>query len=63
MIIPVLFWIAAFVGIGLLIKMLAASQPGGTANKSALEILSERYAKGEIDRDEYLLRKRDITGG
>lgn len=28
----------------------------------ALRLLDERYAKSEIDRDEYLRRKRDILG-
>jgi len=29
---------------------------------SGLEVLEERYARGEINRDEYLQKKRDITG-
>jgi len=27
-----------------------------------LDVLEERYARGEINRDEYLEKKRDITG-
>jgi putative membrane protein len=27
-----------------------------------LDVLEERYARGEINRDEYLQKKRDITG-
>lgn len=29
---------------------------------SALDLLEERYARGEIQRDEYLQKKRDILG-
>ncbi len=35
--------------------------PGGTSR--ALEIPEERYARGEIDRDEFLRRRQDIVGG
>jgi putative membrane protein len=27
-----------------------------------LDVLEERYARGEINRDEYLQKRRDITG-
>jgi putative membrane protein len=38
---------------------------GGSDEKSpsALDLLNERYARGEIDRDEYLERKKDILEG
>ena len=29
---------------------------------SGLAILEERYARGEIDRDEYLMKKQDLAG-
>jgi putative membrane protein len=34
---------------------LAGNQPG-----SSLEVLEERYARGEINREQYLQKKRDI---
>lgn len=36
---------------------------GGPATKSALQVLEERYARGEIDREEFLQRKQDLLGG
>ena len=32
------------------------------ARPAALDTLEQRYAKGEIGREEYLEKKRDITG-
>jgi putative membrane protein len=45
-----------------LIRWLQA-QPGsnqGTRGKTPFEIVQERYARGEIDRDEYEQKKRDL---
>jgi putative membrane protein len=38
-----------------------AAGPAG-ASPEAQRILEERYAKGEINHDEYLERKKDLTG-
>jgi putative membrane protein len=37
--------------------------PAGPAPKSALQVLEERYARGEIDREEFVQRKQDLLGG
>jgi putative membrane protein len=37
-------------------------QPFTVHRPPALDVLEERYARGEIDRDEYLQKKRDLTG-
>jgi putative membrane protein len=40
--------------------------PGGGAPgpqaRTARDVLDERYARGEIDREEYLRRRQDISG-
>ena len=36
---------------------------GGPAPKGALQVLEERYARGEIDREEFVQRKQDLLGG
>lgn len=36
--------------------------PASSAPRTARELLDERYARGEIDREEYLRRRQDISG-
>ena len=57
-----LVWGLIIVGIVVLVKWLM-SQSAGEKNrrdKTALEILQERYARGEIEREEYEQKKRDL---
>jgi putative membrane protein len=62
-----LFWLLVIAGIVLLVIWLfrqgtpAAAGPGGSSAR-ALDILRERYARGEISRDEYEQMRRDIEG-
>lgn len=63
-IIMAVFWIAVIVGIVFLIRWLALSMRTGshgtTPGDSALEILKKRYAGGEINKEEFEAKKRDL---
>ena len=58
-----LFWALLILGIFAIIKWLAgeASNRGAPAQKNALQILEERYARGEIEREEFEQKKRDLS--
>lgn len=58
----VLFWVLVILGVAALIKWLAAGGAGEQrpSGKTALQILEERYARGEIGREEFEQKKRDI---
>jgi putative membrane protein len=64
-IIMVAFWIAVIVGIIFLIKWVVISMGTGgrvaRSGDSALEILKRRYARGEIDKEEFKEKKKDLT--
>ncbi len=54
-----LFWIALIVGGVLMVKWLMG-QGGASRGDSALEILKKRYARVEINKEEFEERKRDL---
>ena len=64
-IIMVVFWIAVIVGIIFLIKWLVISTGTGgriaRSEDSALEILKRRYARGEINKEEFEEKKKDLA--
>ncbi|MBU4056560.1 SHOCT domain-containing protein [Patescibacteria group bacterium] len=57
--IMIVFWIIVVLGAIALIKWLIKELKGGDAGK-ALDILKERYAKGEISKEEYDAKKKDL---
>ena len=62
----ILFWILIIVVVVLLVRGLGGGSTSGgrydADDKSPLDILRERYARGEIDHDEFERRKRDLRG-
>ncbi|HXJ02319.1 MAG TPA: SHOCT domain-containing protein [Micropepsaceae bacterium] len=61
-----LFWLlvllllfAALVGV---FRRSGGMHDWGERRSTGLAILEERYARGEIDREEYLQKKQDILG-
>ncbi|MCM8745980.1 SHOCT domain-containing protein [Thermomicrobium sp. CFH 73360] len=61
--IGILSWLALLIAVVLLVVWLArriGSEPIGTPSKRARDILDERYARGEITREQYLEMRRDL---
>jgi putative membrane protein len=58
-------WIIGLIVIIAIIWLIVKSVNAGSndqpiRNKSALDILKERYARGEIDKEEFERRKKDL---
>ncbi len=62
----IVFWLLVIAGIIFLARYLVRRQENGDHHhhyeKTALDILHERYAKGEIGKEEYEDKKKDILG-
>ena len=60
----ILFWVLIILVIVLLIRGIRTSKrsgrEAGPAAESALDILKKRYARGEINKEEYLEKKKDV---
>jgi putative membrane protein len=64
--IHILVWIVVIVAVvALVVWLVRWVGPAHRAlphRSAGLEVLEERYARGEINRDEYLQKKKDIGG-
>ena len=57
-----LFWVLVILGIVVLVRRVGGSSSSSSPplSKTALDILNERYARGEIDKQEFEEKKRDL---
>jgi putative membrane protein len=61
----IIFWVLVIVGLVFLIKWLIQTTGSGKIDRQtgsrAIEILKERYARGEIDQAEFESKKKDLA--
>lgn len=57
-----LFWVLLIVGIVMLVRSCRSSGTWSKdeREKTALDLLKERYARGEIGQEEFMQKKRDL---
>ncbi|MBI4709025.1 MAG: SHOCT domain-containing protein [Candidatus Portnoybacteria bacterium] len=56
----IIFWAAVILGIVYLVKLVAGQGREERKEKSAFDILKERYARGEINKEEFEQKKKDL---
>lgn len=57
----ILLWVLVILAVVWLVRyLLAGGERDRERPREALRILEERYARGEIDREEFELKKRDL---
>jgi putative membrane protein len=56
----ILFWVLVILGIVYLMKGIAGSAKKREQEETALDVLKKRYAKGEINKEEFEEKKKDI---
>lgn len=58
----IIWWVLIIAGIAFFVKWIAGQSHTISDNKKTpLEILKERYAKGEIDKEEFEVKKKDLN--
>jgi putative membrane protein len=56
-----LFWILIILGVIYLIKLIVGGRKTEEKEDTAIEILRQRYAKGEVSKEEFEKIKNDLT--
>ena len=56
-----LFWFLVIASLILAVRWFLNDQKDRPGNDSALEILRQRYARGEINKEEFDAKKRDLS--
>ena len=56
----VLFWVVIIAVIVLIVRLLGNDAAARGGDKTPLQILKERYARGDIAKDEFEQKKRDL---
>lgn len=59
----ILIWLIPVVLIVWGVRYFASQRGADRGEGSALDVLDKEYARGRIDREEYLRRRRDLTEG
>jgi putative membrane protein len=57
-----LAWLGFWIAVVVIVVRLLRSGRATTRPSSAVRVLEDRYARGEIDRDEFLERRRVLLG-
>lgn len=60
LIVSAIFWILLIALVIWIVRTLTTGQQRNASGGTARDILKKRYARGEIDRDEYLEKMRDL---
>lgn len=56
----IVFWALVIVGIVFLIKLIVGGSKSEGKTETALDVLKKRYARGEINKEEFEEKKKDL---